>query len=275
MGNPCCTSREPRSTAEVTNPLAPGVHHTKGGAEPVEMKPRVRDQKHIFEITFSRIPLGVIFTSSTDGTCTYVTGTDGNNDEVSDKNLPTNSKVLKVNDVDVELQTLEDTTELLKLLMKELPITITFCLPDGLDEDERQDPDPLFDYTKVEIAEDCQDLAEVQGEASPIKGPVRDEEYVFDIIFTNRPLGIVVNCGKDAVCAYVTVANQLKNPDLKDGKLPMFSKVLRVNGIEVEMLELDKIVEIMSRESKKPALTITFCHPDGLGPDEVPDMVDP
>jgi len=268
MGNPCCTSREPRSTAEVTNPLAPGVHHTKGGAEPLEMKPRVRDQKHIFEITFSRIPLGVIFTSSNDGRSTYVTGTDGNNDEVTDKNLPKNSKLLKVNDVDVELQTLEETTELLNKLMKELPITMTFCHPDGLEEDERQDPDPMFDYTKVETAE-------VQGEVSPIKGPVRVEQYVFNITFLNRPLGIVVNSGKDSVCAYVTVVNEEKNPALKEGKLPLFSKLLQVNGIDVEMLELEKIVNIMIQESKKPALTITFCHPDGLGPDEVPDMVDP
>jgi len=260
MGNPCCTSREPRSTAEVTNPLAPGVHHTKGGAEPVEMKPRVRDQKHIFEITFSRIPLGVILTSSIDGTSTYVTGTDGNNDEVTDKNLPKDSKVLKVNDVDVELQTLEETSELLNKVMKELPFTMTFCHPDGLDEDERQDPDPMLDYTKVETAEDCQ-------------GPVRDEEYVFDITFSQRrPLGIVFNSGKDAVCAYVTVVNEEKNPALKGGKLPTLSKVLQVNGMDVEMMELEKIVDILIQEGKKPALTITFCHPDGLGPDEVADM---
>merc|ERR1719320_87389 len=131
------------------NPLTPGGHHLKKKNGQPPIKPRVRDLKHIFEITFSKIPLGVIFTSSFYGTCAYVTGTDGENDEVTDDNLPKDSKLLKINDCDVEWQTLDKTAQLLNKLMDDLPITMTFCHPNGLDEDERQDPDPKHDYTRI------------------------------------------------------------------------------------------------------------------------------
>merc|ERR1711920_740577 len=122
----------------------------KSEAGSTSIKPHERDSKDIFEITFTKIPLGVIFTSSINGTCTYVTGTNGKNDEVTEKDIPKDSKLLKINDVDVEWLTLDKTTVLLREFMKDLPITMTFCHPDGLDEDEKQDPEPKYDYTNEE-----------------------------------------------------------------------------------------------------------------------------
>jgi len=106
-------------------------------------KTRVRDPKHVFDITFTTAPLGVKFTSSRSGKCIYVTDTDGEvNKAVKDDKLPKDAKLLRVNNIDVESQTINETVKLIRKLINSQPVTMSFCHPDGLDEDECQDPDP-------------------------------------------------------------------------------------------------------------------------------------
>jgi len=150
MGNTCCTETPTKEQMQKTYPVTPLNRHSRKriSVEQYSSKRRVRDEKHIFKITFTKIPLGVVCTSSIYGISTYVTETDGKNDEVTDENLPKGSKLLKINDVDVEFLSLDQTTGLLIKLMNNLPIIMTFCHPDGLDKDELQDPNPKNDYTK-------------------------------------------------------------------------------------------------------------------------------
>jgi len=164
MGNPCsaCTVEQesgeeptpPMRDQKLTGSLKAGetfpVKEGKDGTpecsdensrEPC--KPRVRDPKHVFDITFTKSPLGVKFTSSRSGRCVYVTETDGKvNQAVNDSKLPKDSKLLKINNIDVESQAINDTVSLIRKEIKILPMTMTFCHPDGLDEDECQDPHP-------------------------------------------------------------------------------------------------------------------------------------
>lgn len=116
------------------------------------------------------------------------------------------------------------------------------------------------------------DLSEVESQASDPKAPEREEKHILDVIFKQPQLGIVVNSGSDGICAYVTDADKEKNPMLKEVDLPKNSKLLRVNGKDVEFWTLQKMVDLIMKEKENPPLEITFCHPDGLGENEVPDM---
>merc|ERR1719192_2274918 len=96
-----------------------------------------RDAKHLFTIKFKKKPLGVILTSQPDGKGAYVTKVDKKANKAVKKNkLPLKSKLLKVNDSDVELQYIDDITELIVESLKKLPMTLTFCHPEGLNKDE-------------------------------------------------------------------------------------------------------------------------------------------
>jgi len=173
MGNPCsaCTVEQesgeeptpPLKDQKLTGSLTTGVTGSEGKdphrittKEEKDRKPecsdensqeprktRVRDPKHVFDITFTKSPLGVKFTSSRSGKCVYVTETDGKvNQAVNDSKLPKDSKLLKINNIDVESQAINDTVILIRKEIQNLPMTMTFCHPDGLEEHERQDPHP-------------------------------------------------------------------------------------------------------------------------------------
>jgi len=121
--------------------------------EPEEVKEEIpsqaelveRDPKHIFTVKFKKKPLGIILTSARDGACAYVTDVDGKNKAVRKNNLPIGSKLLKVNEADVEMEQINDVTDLILDGLKNLPMSLTFCHPDGLNDDEIPDPDPNDD----------------------------------------------------------------------------------------------------------------------------------
>jgi len=114
-----------------------------------EQVPIVRDSKHVFSIIFKKKPLGIVLTSAIDGTSAYVTEVDGKkNKAVKNYKLPLNSKLLKLNGKDVELDQIDDITEAIVESMKSMPLELTFCHPDGVNDNEFPDPNPVSDYTK-------------------------------------------------------------------------------------------------------------------------------
>jgi len=115
------------------------------------------------------------------------------------------------------------------------------------------------------------DASEVGVEATT-KGPVREEEHIFNIAFTQPQLGIVLNSDIDSNCAYITDVDEEVNPMLKNVDMEMNSKVLRVNEVDVEMLTFSKILACIVAGKENIPLTITFCRPGGLGEGEVPDL---
>jgi len=116
---------------------------------PQKQLPIARDSKHVFSIKFKKKPLGIVLTSATDGTSAYVTEVNRKkNKAVKNYNLPLNSKLLKLNGKDVELDQIDDITEVIVESMNNMPLELTFCHPDGLNENEIPDPHPKSDYTK-------------------------------------------------------------------------------------------------------------------------------
>jgi len=109
------------------------------------------------------------------------------------------------------------------------------------------------------------------GEPSPGEVLPRDVKHIFDITFEKTPLGIVLTSSLDGSCAYVTNINEQKNEALNNGKLPKNSKLLRVNDEDVEFEKIYTILNVVTRDVKTLPLKLTFCHPDGLGDDEIPD----
>jgi len=102
--------------------------------------PIERDPKFIFSIKFETSPLGIVVASDEDGNCAYVTRVNGEKNKAIENNvLPLNSKLLKVNDKEVELYKFEDATGAIKECLETLPLVLTFCHPDGLKENERSD----------------------------------------------------------------------------------------------------------------------------------------
>jgi len=161
----CCGSREtslePVFVAQTATLLTDGQEDNKclppsevvkaaQTASQYEMKKEVRfltpierDLKYVFSIKFKTKPLGMIVTASEDGTCAYVTHVDGKINKAVDNNkLPLNSKLLKVNDKEVELDSFEAITSLTIDCLWTLPLVLTFCHPDGLTVKERPDPSP-------------------------------------------------------------------------------------------------------------------------------------
>jgi len=121
-------------------------------------------------------------------------------------------------------------------------------------------------------AQQLLDVPNEESKSPTTKVPVREEKHIFTLTFRQPELGLVVNSDDDSNCAYVTVVDEDKNPMLKDVELPKHSKVLQVNGVDVEILTFPKIVDSIKEGKKHLPLTITFCHPDGLGENEVPDL---
>jgi len=124
--------------------VAPKQKKNEGApGEPEEEKgPGKRNPDHIFTITLKTRPFGVILTSNVDGICAYVTSTNPESNSAVET-LPLKSKLLKVNDTEVELDDFASITSLIIEKSKELPLVLTFCHPDGLAAGEEADPDPL------------------------------------------------------------------------------------------------------------------------------------
>jgi len=102
-----------------------------------------RKSKHIFEIVFLKKPLGVVLTSGCDGRCAYVTLANGTKNKAVKRNrLPVKSKLLLVNRRNVEMATIDKITRLILENLDNMPLKLTFCHPDGLNDDEIADPDP-------------------------------------------------------------------------------------------------------------------------------------
>lgn len=131
MGSICSRSRDTAPTTRLTDlsfERTPDPYTTRG-----EPKFSGRLPEHIYDVTFTQLPLGVVLTSDRHGRCAYVTGLSG------PKN---NSKLIEINGVCVELATIKTITEFIVKEARYLPITLTFCHPDGLKDDECPDPRP-------------------------------------------------------------------------------------------------------------------------------------
>jgi len=132
-----------------TDPEEFVVQSTAEPEKEVPVVTRQRDPKHIFTLTLKKRPLGIVLTSDPDGYAAYVTSTNGNkNKVVGGDNLPVNSKLLKVNSIHVEDEAIICITDTIRDNLRRLPLDLTFCHPEGLDEDERPDPNPDQDFTK-------------------------------------------------------------------------------------------------------------------------------
>jgi len=126
-------------------------------------------------------------------------------------------------------------------------------------------------YEEPDHVEEKSNSAELISEQNDLKVPERDPRHIFDIIFKKKPLGIIFTSAENGKCAYVTQLKGKKNKAIRKGKLPVNSKLLKVNGETIELEYMDKITRLIVKELEKLPLTLTFCHPDGLRPDEKPD----
>jgi len=99
----------------------------------------------------------------------------------------------------------------------------------------------------------------------------RDPQHIFTIKFKKKPLGISLTSSIKGFCAYVSQVNGKKNKAVKKNKLPLKSKLLKVNGKDIEMDKLDNIIVAMVEGLKKLPMELTFRHPDGLGKGETAD----
>jgi len=146
----CGTSGKLRWTASDQSPLdfMSGTSGTRKEFSPEgvpEDEPPVAQRKseHIFEIVFLKKPLGVVLTSGRDGRCAYVTRANGTKNKAVKRNkLPVKSKLLLVNRRHVEMATIDKITRLILENLDNMPLKLTFCHPDGLNDDELADPDP-------------------------------------------------------------------------------------------------------------------------------------
>jgi len=94
---------------------------------------RKRDPKHLFMIILRALPTGFVLTPAIGGSGAYVT-----KKAVRWENIPLNSKLLKVNDRDVEKFLIDDIQDIID--NSALPFNLTFCEPEGLDKEEFADP---------------------------------------------------------------------------------------------------------------------------------------
>jgi len=166
MGNSCSSTKDQAAVPQI-NPLEVQESKSRPGeidsleeasrdqeppqliAEEEDLKLPERDPKYIFDIKLKKQPLGIVLTSSKNGKCAYVTKVyKKKNKAVRKGKLPQNSKLLKVNDANIEMDDINTITELILKEVKQLPLTLTFCHPDGLCDDEIADPNPKIDHTK-------------------------------------------------------------------------------------------------------------------------------
>lgn len=104
----------------------------------------------------------------------------------------------------------------------------------------------------------------MEGTPSPSSfGP--GESHLFSIKFNKTPLGIVLTPDENGECAFITETDGKLNEAVKDDKLPLFSKLIKCNGVDVEMKKIEDIKKMIQEEgSKNLPLELTFYHRDGL-----------
>jgi len=136
--------------------------------------------------------------------------------------------------------------------------------PGAVEEDLEQEGE-------VSNEPEVQEQTPLPEEPLPEEPAERDPQHIFTITFKKKPLGISLTSSIKGFCAYVSEVNGKKNKAVKKNKLPLKSKLLKVNGKDVEMDKLDDIVAAMNEGLKKLPMELTFCHPDGLVAEETAD----
>jgi len=131
-------------------------------------------------------------------------------------------------------------------------------------------PDAIDNVLSAEVNQN-EKPPEMKDEATPPAPLKRDPKHIISIVFKTQPLGLNFTSCSDGTSAYVTKAVAELNEAIADSKLPLDSKVLTVNGADVELFEFDDIIKIIMDGLKTLPLEFTFCHPDGLSQNEVPD----
>jgi len=96
-------------------------------------------------------------------------------------------------------------------------------------------------------------------------------KHIFSITFTDIPLGFMLSSNFQRSSAYVIKVDGTKNEAVQDNKLPLNSKLLRCNGVDIESANIDDIEKTLVLGIENLPLILTFCHPDGLHEDEHPD----
>lgn len=139
-----------RSRPDSSPSVVQGVIKTGEAVEGRDHLPKVakREPNHIFDITFRERPLGIILTSAESGLGAYLTKINETKSKTFIEQLPKNSKLLRVNDIEIEEKDIEMITDLVVREAKKLPLKLTFCHPDGLDESEIPDPNPQIRCSK-------------------------------------------------------------------------------------------------------------------------------
>jgi len=139
-------------------------------------------------------------------------------------------------------------------------------------EEGEQSPEVDSLISDEQLAETYDEPEEVKEEDPPLlKSVQRDPKDIFAITFTTTPLGVVLTSAKNGSCAYVTEVYGEKNNAVKNNKLPIGSKVLKVNQTDLELKHIDDITETIIEGSKTLPMIMVFCHPNGLNDDEIPD----
>lgn len=95
----------------------------------------------------------------------------------------------------------------------------------------------------------------------------RNKKHYYVVHFPRRPLHITLTSSKDNNDGYITAVEE-QCP--VDSPIAINSKVIFVNGVLVEGLEVQEIAKHLS--SGQLPLKLKLCHPNGLERDEVPDI---
>jgi len=136
-----------------------------------------------------------------------------------------------------------------------------------------QPPQPAYDAGGQTGGEPSASHPATETHASSTTAPPpkreRDKKYLFDVKFKKRPLGIVLTSARNGRCAYVTQTSPKKQKKAK--KIPIKSKLLKVNDADIENEKIDAITQRILRDMRNPPLVLSFCKPEGLGEDEFPD----
>jgi len=128
--------------------------------------------------------------------------------------------------------------------------------------EEQQQGEP----SEEEIAQQ----AESPEEEAAQKPLYREPKHIFSMTFKKKPLGLELTSDVAGRCAYVTELDRKVSKDIRKN-LPLNSKLLMVNGVDVELEHIDYITEMIVKNSKILPMKLTFCRPSGLIDDEVAD----
>lgn len=104
-------------------------------------------------------------------------------------------------------------------------------------------------------------------EAPVAKLRKRAKKHYYVVEFPKRPLHITLTSSKDNNDGYITA---VEDQCPVDTTIAINSKVIFVNGVLVEGLEVQEIAKHLS--SGKLPLKLKLCHPHGLERDEKPDI---